>query len=119
MRFFGCPLWRVPPLTAAAWVAPMVKQTESWTYRKLNPEWYWTPDNQLLATVIDELRVANWQRSEDGHKNRNHPDPYPRPGAENYVAHGDRPHAVDVDELREILSRPRTAITGRDTVHGL
>jgi hypothetical protein len=29
----------------------------------------------LLALAVDELRVANWQRSKDGHHGRNRPKP--------------------------------------------
>lgn len=33
----------------------------------------WTRSEHLLCLVLDELRIANWQRSKDGSKNRNRP----------------------------------------------
>jgi hypothetical protein len=33
----------------------------------------WSRTDHLLAMVVDELRVANWQRSKDGARNRNKP----------------------------------------------
>lgn len=40
----------------------------------------WTDVALLLATVVDELRIANWLQTEDGAKGRNQPQPIPRPG---------------------------------------
>jgi hypothetical protein len=39
----------------------------------------WTTTDHLLARAIDSLEVANWQRSEDGSKGKNKPDPVARP----------------------------------------
>lgn len=117
MRFFHMPLWQTPPLLAASWVSVMMKQPESWTYRKLDPEWTWSPENQLRAAAVDELRIANWQRTDDGHNNRNQPEPIARPGVGNYVKPGDRPKAVEIEELQEILARPRTAVEHGESVH--
>jgi hypothetical protein len=33
----------------------------------------WSRTDHLLALVVDELRIANWQRSRDGSRNRNRP----------------------------------------------
>lgn len=40
----------------------------------------WGIHEHLLASAVDALRVANWQRSADGAKGRNYPEPIPRPG---------------------------------------
>lgn len=35
----------------------------------------WTRVEHLLALIVDQLAIANWQRSKDGRKNRNRPKP--------------------------------------------
>lgn len=35
----------------------------------------WSRTDHLLAMVIDELRLANWQRTKDAAKNKNRPKP--------------------------------------------
>jgi hypothetical protein len=43
----------------------------------------WGLQEHLTAVVIDELRTANWQRSNEGRKRSEqtpHPKPFPRPG---------------------------------------
>lgn len=35
----------------------------------------WSRTEHLLAMVVDELRLANWQRTKEGSKNRNRPKP--------------------------------------------
>lgn len=47
---------------------------ESMTYRALADD-TWTLDQHLLAMVVDQLAVANWQRSKDGSRGRNRPKP--------------------------------------------
>ena len=42
----------------------------------------WDHHAQLLATIIDMLAGANWQRS--GGKEQDRPEPYPRPGVPGY-----------------------------------
>lgn len=42
----------------------------------------WDHQAQLLATIIDMLAGANWQRS--GGKEQDRPEPYPRPGVSGY-----------------------------------
>lgn len=40
----------------------------------------WGLQEQLLAAAVDNLAILAWQRTEDGHKGRNRPEPIPRPG---------------------------------------
>jgi hypothetical protein len=34
------------------------------------------------AEIIDQLRISNWMKSEDGQKGRNRPEPIRRPGVD-------------------------------------
>lgn len=64
-----------------AFVAQSALQPATALHRELVGEHYqWGMVEQLLALVVDELAVANWQRSKDGAKGRNRPSPLPRPG---------------------------------------
>jgi Family of unknown function (DUF5361) len=40
----------------------------------------WTLDNHLLASQLDALNLLLWQKTKDGHKNKNRPKPIDRPG---------------------------------------
>ncbi len=95
---------------AADWTAVMIRQPESWAHRKLAGEWQWgLLENQLLAAGVDQLAVANWQRSQDGQKNRNKPRPIPRPGVDEY----DRKKetlSMSVDRFDEELQRIKEAV---------
>jgi hypothetical protein len=39
----------------------------------------WTAGEYLAAAIVDAVRLANWQRTKDGHKGVNAPKPLPRP----------------------------------------
>lgn len=71
----------------------------------------WSLSDHLLALVVDELRVANWQRTEDGHKNRRKPKPLPRPGLpedeDDKVTRIGRGHRMTPDELDRLLAASR------------
>lgn len=43
----------------------------------------WRDAEYLLAAINDAAVTAVWQRTKDGRKGRNRPDPTPRPGVEN------------------------------------
>lgn len=46
------------------------------TGRAVNPDPSgWTLTEHLLALAVDEMRVANWQRSKAGQKGHNRPKP--------------------------------------------
>ena len=65
----------------------------------------WDHLAQLLATIIDMLAGANWQRS--GGKEQDRPEPYPRPGVPGYSHAISEPVADDdaytIEELEADL----------------
>lgn len=72
--------------------------------RAMNPdEFMWGLPEQLYATIVDQLRIANWMRTEDGSKGRNPPEPLPRPGLvdPDQTTFGEGP--LPLDELDEFL----------------
>ena len=40
----------------------------------------WGLDQHLMASLVDGIRALIWQKTEDGSKGRNVPEPWPRPG---------------------------------------
>lgn len=118
MRFFGVSDWRsLPILKAADWCGAMVVQPESWTHRALNPDWRWGElDSQLLGEIVDELRIANWQRSSDGAKGKNRPKRLPRPGVPGYRRPGETTKSIeqtDFAEIERLLALPRVDASKR------
>ncbi|MDN6566334.1 MAG: DUF5361 domain-containing protein [Actinomyces sp.] len=108
MRFFGVSDWRtLPPSLAADWCAALVTQPESWTHRKLNPDWRWSLDSQLGAAAVDQLRILAWQQTKDGAKGRKQPKPTPRPGVAGYRPGGKKTVTINTAEIDRQLSRPR------------
>jgi hypothetical protein len=63
----------------------------------------WDIQNQLLATIADALRIANWQRA--GGKRSERPQPIPRPGIEKPKKYGGE--AVSIEEMAARLARRR------------
>ena len=65
----------------------------------------WDHHAQLLATIIDMLAGANWQRA--GGKEQDRPEPYPRPGVPGYSHAISEPVADDdaytIEELEASL----------------
>lgn len=63
-------------------------------------ETWWGLTEQLLASVVDQLRVANWQRTDA--KRSTYPWPIPRPGVEpQHKQHGST--GMPMDQMREWL----------------
>lgn len=59
------------------------RSTNLW--RELAGEWAdWTPAQQVRAAMVNALRVANWQRTEDATKKapQHYPEPLLPPGVE-------------------------------------
>lgn len=75
MPLDGTAVWREArrqkPVHAAKPVAP--------------PDEWWTPERDLLASILDALRVLIWQPTEDGRHGRNAPQPTRRPGVDRSV----------------------------------
>lgn len=69
----------------------------------------WPVTDVLLARAVHLLEVLAWQQTEDGHKNRRPPKPIVPPGFEPQVA---TPDAVNIDELKDLLNRPREPMGG-------
>jgi hypothetical protein len=78
-------------------------QDSALTKSMLGRDYEWTTTNLLLAAAVDELRIANWQRSKDATRN-NRPKPIPRPGVE---PEKKTRKAVSVEEMREKLESKR------------
>ena len=58
----------------------------------------WNLNTMLLATMVDTLRVANWQRS--GDEDAPYPKPLPRPGTNTSTRNNpNNPDHEDTDEL--------------------
>lgn len=69
----------------------------------------WTVTDHLLASAVDALNVANWQRTKDGARGVRPPKPMPRPG----VAPGARignAKGLDPDHVRERLAKMRGGV---------
>lgn len=49
------------------------------TWRAVGGVMAWPEDVHALIAIADVLRVANWQRTDDGAHGRNPPRPLPRP----------------------------------------
>lgn len=65
----GTAMWRAGRRT----IAPDAKGSPP-------PADFWTPDRDLLASVVDLLAVQVWQKTKDATKGRNAPKPIQRPG---------------------------------------
>ena len=60
----------------------------------------WTLEAHLLATAVDVLRWLQWSKTRDAEKNKNQPEPIPRPGVEapKNVKHV-KGKAEDIDDI--------------------
>lgn len=68
--------------------------------REMYPEHAdWTPENMLLAEVVDSLHWLVWAKTENGSKNRNQPKPIPRPGVEEPEKRV-KGEAVPIDQMK-------------------
>lgn len=72
--------------------------------RSKHPDIYnWGQAEHLLADIFDVASLLLWAKTKDGQKNRNRPDPYPRPGVEKPERIGDKANAISVDEMNAWL----------------
>ena len=104
-RFYHIPDWRTLPLKrAAALAAVMIRQSESWTHRALNPDWQWELlVNQWGVNVHDAVRWLQWSQTKDAQRGRGRPEPFPRPWDKRESEY----EAVPVDELERRLDEIR------------
>jgi hypothetical protein len=79
---------------------------DSQLYKSMHPDDAgWTLTNLLLATIADVLRWLQWAKTKDGAKNRNQPDPIPRPGvARNRQVHP-KVKGAPRSKIRKLLGR--------------
>lgn len=68
---------------------------------------FWTPDRQLLASIVDLLSILVWQPTKDGRRGRNKPKPIKRPGvsdeAKSEKKHGGKKNAKSAARIAELL----------------
>lgn len=80
--------------------------TDSATFRAINPDWEWDVHAQLLALVVDEIRVGTYTaRALGGDRSARLPDPLPRPGVgtSDDVTTWGRDSALPLDEMADWL----------------
>lgn len=69
------------------------------------PDEWWTPERDLLASILDALRVLIWQPTEDGRHGRNAPQPTRRPGVAKQPQQRSGDPAERVRRLRAMAGR--------------
>lgn len=73
---------------------------------KIDPS-RWGLVEHLLAAQVDGIRALIWQKTEDGHKGKNPPEPWPRPGT---VSASEQPgEGHSIDEMEAWLARRNPA----------
>jgi len=89
----------------AAFVRHRAVDTTSALHRHLaGDDYHWGLREQLLAAVVDELRVANWQRAASGAKKGKQPPrpkPIPRPG----IGRRNPKSTMPLSEFQQIIRR--------------
>jgi len=73
----------------------------------LPPDDFWTPDRDLLATIIDELAILAWQPTKDGNNGRNAPKPIRRPGVKMPGESKYGSDGISVEEFEAVWSAAR------------
>lgn len=80
----------------------------------------WGRTNMLLASAVDALNWLVWAKTRDGQKNRNQPQPTPRPGVQ---AHAKRTkgEAIPIDQFKEkmalLRARMKSSTAEEKVVH--
>lgn len=90
----------------AAGLASMLP-ANSRTFRAIEPSLAWGEQERLLASVVYLLEVMVWQKTKDGHKNRNKPKP-PQPPGKYKVTTKDT--AMTQEDYDNFASRPRKEV---------
>jgi hypothetical protein len=79
-------------------------------YRAVNPDtWMWTHEALLFAGVHDLLSIIAWQKTADGSKGRNIPEPLPRPGV-TPKKHKVKGKATPLDQIKQKMADMRQRI---------
>lgn len=65
----------------------------------------WTRTNLLLAAIVDLLRWLQWSKTKDGRKNRNRPEPLPRPGVARSKSVHPKAKGAPRSKIRALLGR--------------
>jgi hypothetical protein len=71
------------------------------------PADWWTPERDLLASVVDALNVLIWKGTKDAQKGQNRPKPIQRPGVGNGAKRTGTP--VPLENALELLRPGRDA----------
>lgn len=112
-RFFQVHDYRsLPARRVADWAMVLLRDSETWTHKAMNPDWRWERlETHLLARIADSLTWLQWAKTKDGAKGRRMPDPIPRPGVEGYgrSKRGKFEGVISrpLDEVKRLLSLPR------------
>ena len=95
---------RLPWRDAHVLVRGFARRAECETHRALNPDWWASPEVQLLREVEHAARLAGWIHTADAQKRRNTPQRLPLTAAERLAATPERErfdlHTTDeIDKL--------------------
>lgn len=123
LRDVGSKKFNWSDLRDFVWESP----NDSALFRALHPDDYqWAShESMLLAQACDTLAILAWQKTPDGKKNRNQPQPIPRPGVEQQKRRV-RGGSIPVDQFQDRLKRmqklasvstkePKTRVVKRKT----
>ncbi|UVK62931.1 tail assembly chaperone [Gordonia phage Hexbug] len=78
-------------------------------FREKHPDWEWDRANMLLADMADSLHWLVWAKTKDGQRNRNQPQPIPRPGVEQPVKRT-KGEAIPIDQFKSRMDELRARL---------
>lgn len=80
----------------------------------------WTREQHLVALAVDALRTANWQRTKDGQRNRNRPNPVSPLSRPQGTRYGAKKTTISPEKTRAYLDRigPRPRPATPDVTDG-
>ena len=93
-RQLGVLIKGLPGDGTAIWRANRRTQHEGPVVAVDPPDDWWTPDRQLMATAIDELRLLFWTKTKDAARGENMPQPIKRPGVSSNDVHRGTPMTI-------------------------
>lgn len=106
-QYYGCSFDRTleESVSETADLAMMLPRG-SRTFAAIDPEFSWEQQHYLLAEIANSLHLLLWCQTKDGQKGRNRPRPILPP-----TKREDRPEAHSVEELQNLLSKPRKGVS--------